>query len=144
MNKILFAFLMLFGNGLVSAANPPPPSTPPTPLTPEQQLGKQLFTDKNLSLNQNVACAMCHSLQVQTVGNQTAASFVDPKNVANATPVSGGSVIGDFGTLNAPMAGYAAYSPVFNFNISTGQYVGGQFWDGRAGDLQLQDRKSVV
>jgi cytochrome c peroxidase len=40
--------------------------------------------------------------------------------------------------LNSPSAGYAAFSPAFHWDSSEGLYVGGQFWNGRAANLQEQ------
>lgn len=113
-------------------------------LTPVQQLGKNLYHDKNLSLNRNQACASCHSLTAVTLKDPfpplPAPGFVDPANVRNSTPVSKGSVIGARGTLNAPSAGYAAFSPFFHWDSVEGLYVGGQFWNGRAATLAEQAR----
>ena len=33
-------------------------------LTPEEQLGKSIFFDENLSINQNQSCASCHDPHV--------------------------------------------------------------------------------
>lgn len=52
--------------------------------------------------------------------------------------VSLGDDSASFGNRNTPTAMYARYSPDFHFNPKTGQYVGGQFLDGRAKDLAAQ------
>ncbi|MGR9043812.1 MAG: cytochrome-c peroxidase [Gammaproteobacteria bacterium] len=108
----------------------------------EQELGKALFQDKNLSLNRNQSCASCHSLDpVRSINSQVdmpVPGFVDPDNVVNKTAVSGGSILGETGTLNAPSIGYAAVSPFFHWDGSEGLYVGGQFWNGRANTLAEQ------
>jgi len=108
----------------------------------EQDLGKLLFTDPNLSLNRNQSCSTCHSLApalnpVTQLPFGTP-GFVDPLNVLNGTPVSAGSTAGDFGTLNAPSAGYAAFSPDFFWDPVAYVYTGGQFWNGRATNLEAQ------
>ena len=110
-------------------------------LSAEQKLGKDLFKDKNLSLNKNQSCASCHSLKVVDLfGDKEtpAPGFVDPENVATGTPTSRGSVEGKFGGLNSPSAGYAAFSPTFFFDEVEGLWVGGQFWNGRAATLEEQ------
>jgi len=113
-----------------------------TPLDAEQKLGLALYNDKNLSLNRNQSCADCHSLSPaidpQTGKPMPAAGFVDPRNVEEGSPVSEGSIAGRFGALNTPSAGYAAFSPAFHWNAAEGLYVGGQFWNGRAGNLAEQ------
>jgi cytochrome c peroxidase len=135
--KILsLAVLTLLGSSMVSAAT--------VTLTPEQLLGQRLYKDKNLSLNRNQACATCHALAPIKVGNQIASSFVDVDNVRQKTPVSAGSVTGKFGGLNAPSSGYAAFSPPFHLDTATNQYIGGQFWNGRAVDLAAQAKGPVL
>lgn len=97
--------------------------------TTEAELGEFLYFDQNLSLNRNQSCASCHD---------PASGFVDPDNVLNGTPVSGGSIDGLTGGLNTPSAAYAALSPSFHWNGVDGVYVGGQFWNGRANTLAEQ------
>lgn len=109
----------------------------------EVELGRALYQDKNLSLNRNQSCASCHSLvrvvkPGATLNLFTPGLFVDPENALYGTAVSKGSVAGRSGGLNAPSAGYAAFSPAFHWNGSEGLYVGGQFWNGRAANLQEQ------
>jgi cytochrome c peroxidase len=110
-------------------------------LTDEQQLGKLLYEDENLSLNRNQSCASCHSLapiQHQNAFSKLVAGFVDPENVKKGTAVSSGSLPHRKGALNAPSAGYAAFSPLFHWDEGEGLYVGGQFWNGRASNLTEQ------
>lgn len=130
MNNLIASTLFVAGmNGFTGHA-----------LTTEQQLGDQLFNDKNLSLNRNQSCASCHSLNpahATARDRQTnqVPGFVDPANVKTGFPVSAGSVRGSTGTLNAPSVGYAAYSPEFHWDEEEGLYIGGQFWNGRAANL---------
>jgi len=122
--KKLFSFwlitFMLFGTVAIAFAQ-----------TTIVDLGAALYSDQHLSLNQNQSCASCHD---------PASGFVDPANVADPTnsPVSAGSIAGQFGGLNAPSAAYAAFSPFFRWNDVGGLYVGGQFWNGRANTLAEQ------
>jgi len=92
----------------------------------EQHLGRLLYFDKDLSNPLGQACASCH-LPV--------AGYADPDQ---ELPVSEGAVTGRFGGRNAPSAAYAAFSPVFGLDSASGQYRGGQFWDGRAPTLEEQ------
>ncbi|OGP11325.1 MAG: hypothetical protein A3G39_07680 [Deltaproteobacteria bacterium RIFCSPLOWO2_12_FULL_43_16] len=92
-------------------------------LTPQQQLGKDVFFDVNLSEPAGQSCASCHD---------PAVGFTDPdKNL----PVSEGVIPGRFGTRNSPSAAYAVFFPTFT---PKGGIHGGQFWDGRAADLTEQ------
>jgi cytochrome c peroxidase len=94
--------------------------------TREQHLGRLLYFDKSLSSPVGQACASCHLPK---------AGYADPDQ---ELPVSEGAVAGRFGGRNAPSSAYAAFSPVFAKSSDTGQYAGGQFWDGRAATLEDQ------
>lgn len=110
-------------------------------LSDEQQLGKRLYIDKNLSANRNQACATCHSFKAV---DGKAPAFVDPDNVKKSTPVSLGSIEFATGTLNTPSIAYAMFSPLFHWNKKEGLYEGGQFWNGRASDLAEQAGKPFL
>lgn len=87
-------------------------------------LGRHLYFDTNLSEPAGQSCASCHA---------PGAGWAEPDQ---SLPVSEGAVAGRFGTRNSPTSAYAAFSPLFS---RTGtDYVGGQFWDGRAADLAEQ------
>jgi cytochrome c peroxidase len=107
----------------------------------ELWLGGKLYSDQNLSLRRNQACATCHTLEpvrVPGAGLLNAPGFVDPDNVRRGKPVSRGSIPSRTGALNAPSAGYAAFSPFFHWDAAEGLFVGGQFWNGRAATLAEQ------
>jgi cytochrome c peroxidase len=107
----------------------------------EQLLGFLLYEDKNLSFNRNQSCSSCHSLLPLTGANSPlnkVSGFVDPTNVKTGSPVSSGSFPNKKGGLNAPSAGYAAFSPQFHWDEQEQLFVGGQFWNGRATDLVEQ------
>jgi len=94
--------------------------------TNEQRLGRLIYFDKSLSNPVGMSCASCHLPK---------AGYADPDQ---GLPVSEGAVPGLFGGRNAPSAAYAAFSPVFGQDPTTGLYIGGQFWDGRAATLEDQ------
>ena len=92
-------------------------------LTPNEQLGKSIFFDDNLSINQNQSCAACHAPEMGWTG---------PDEVINAHgAVYEGSILGRFGDRKPPSAAYATLSPIFYMD-KKGLFVGGNFWDGRA------------
>ena len=112
-------------------------------------LGEVLFFDKSISFNKTQSCSTCHSPDT---------AFVDQrKNSANQM-VSEGDNPHLHGNRNANTALYAMFSPDFYFDKKIKDYVGGQFWDGRAKDLAEQaggppvnpvemgmpDKKSIV
>lgn len=113
------------------------PATPPVILTGtesiaaaeikklEQNLGRQLFFDTNLSNPVGQSCASCHATQM---------GFADPQNRI----VSAGASAGLSGTRNAPTVAYAAFTPPFHFDSAESHYVGGLMWDGRTSSLTAQ------
>ncbi len=111
-----------------------------TELATKEALGKRLFFESRLSLNQTQSCATCHNPDHAFIDNRVGA---DQKIMATS--------LGDDGTSrgdrNAPTAGYALFSPEFHwgrktrFNSQQSDYegfLGGQFLDGRQPDLKGQ------
>ena len=108
--------ITLLGGGLASGDD----------LTPIEQLGKSIFFDTNLSINQNLSCASCHGPE---------AGWTGPLSDINATgAVYEGSIAGRFGNRKPPSSAYATISPVFHYVIDHQEalFIGGNFWDGRA------------
>jgi cytochrome c peroxidase len=92
-------------------------------LTPKEQLGKLIFFDHDLSINENQDCAACHGPEVGWTG---------PNELANMHgAVYEGSIPGAFGARKPPSSAYATFSPIFHMD-KKGLFVGGNFWDGRA------------
>lgn len=133
MRNLLFLLITVFiiGGCGEGANNGPAAET----LT-KAQLGEQLFFDTNLSLTRNTACATCHDPDH---------GFIDARfreeGADQALFIDGAFSVGDdgvsLGGRNAPTAAYAQFSPVFGQN-SDGEYVGGQFHNGRAATLKIQ------
>jgi cytochrome c peroxidase len=98
-------------------------------LPPNEELGKKLFLDTNLSTPSGLACAGCHGSQVGYTGPDAAI------NAAGA--VYEGAVAGHFGNRKPPSAAYAGDSPILHLAGTT--WVGGMFWDGRATGWILGD-----
>ncbi len=120
---IYAAVLVLVASlGTAAAASPP--------LSPQEQLGKLLFFDKNLSTPVGQACAACHAPNVGWTG---------PDQRVNATgAVYPGAVRTRFGNRKPPTSAYAGDSPILHTD-GTGAWVGGMFWDGRATGTTLGD-----
>jgi len=92
-------------------------------LSDTEVLGKAIFFDTDLSINQNQSCASCHDPGV---------GFTGPDSAINAAgAVYEGSVPGAFGDRKPPSAAYATQSPIFHLD-KKGTFTGGNFWDGRA------------
>lgn len=98
------------------------------PLTSQEQLGKLIFFDTDLSVNENQSCASCHAPEVGWTG---------PTSGANAHGVVyEGSIPGAFGDRKPPTSAYATFSPIL-YRDKKGLFVGGNFWDGRATGEEL-------
>jgi cytochrome c peroxidase len=106
-------------------------------LTEEQQaadaaalaeLGKTLFFDANLSRGRSQSCASCHD---------PLHGFADPRDNPTRGALSVGQDGTSLGARNAPTVAYAYLSPAFR-KLPDGDYVGGQFHDGRAATLEAQ------
>jgi len=100
-------------------------SAPADVLAPIEQLGRSIFFDEDLSINQNQSCAACHGPEV---------GFTGPESLTNEFgAVYEGSIPGRFGNRKPPSAAYATISPIFHQEKGKeGLFVGGNFWDGRA------------
>jgi cytochrome c peroxidase len=94
--------------------------------TAEAALGRMIFFDQRLSVNQNQSCAACHD---------PSSGWTGPLSAINAAgAVYEGSIVGLFGNRKPPSSAYATLSPVFHFAVGRKDalFVGGNFWDGRA------------
>jgi len=99
------------------------------------ELGKQLFTSKELSNNKTMACASCHDLDH---------AMIDPRPTAMTLGASRGDDNVSIGDRSAPTATYASFSPEFGLDSEEGIYVGGQFLDGRAATLADQAKGPFI
>jgi cytochrome c peroxidase len=89
------------------------------------ELGARIFSDQALSNPPGQACADCHDPKH---------AFRDPESDHST---SAGVLPGRFGPRNAPTAMYARFVPSLHQDPQLG-WVGGLFWDGRAGSLGEQ------
>jgi cytochrome c peroxidase len=92
-------------------------------LTPLEQLGKDLFFDK-ISSPASMSCAACHKPEMGWTGP------VAGINLQGG--VYRGAVRERFGNRKPPSSAYATFSPVLHRDATTGRFIGGSFWDGRA------------
>ena len=99
-------------------------------LTPQEELGKFLFFDTNLSDPAGQSCAVCHG---PTVG------WTGPDSAINAGgAVYEGAVPGRFGNRKPPAAAYAGDSPILYYD---GDEMGRRHVLGRPGH-RLDPRRS--
>jgi len=121
MRRTIFActVILLFTAAVVTVAQV-------NALSPEEELGKSIFFDENLSINGNQSCAACHG---------PAAGWTGPETDINAGgAVYEGSIAGRFGNRKPPSSAYATPSPILHFVIEKKEalFIGGNFWNGRA------------
>jgi cytochrome c peroxidase len=87
-------------------------------------LGKLMNFDKNISPNENSACASCH---------MPYAGFSGPIPSVNLTMIAyPGSVHLRAGKRTAQRYTYASYFPPLQYDAVQGAFFGGNFWDSRA------------
>ena len=141
----LLAITCLVGCGGTGSSSTPDDEV--QPLQTKTELGKSLFFDKSLSFDRTQSCATCHNPEK---------SFVDSRSnnsTLGSFPAAGslGDDQSSIGDRNAPTVTYAAFSTKFKHGTreraasqktsSIGDYegfLGGQFLDGRAANLQAQ------
>jgi cytochrome c peroxidase len=98
-------------------------------LTPAEHLGKELFFDDISQPARSMSCASCHGPSTGWTGPITAN--------AHGGVVYRGAVPTRFGNRKPPSSAYATYSPIFHYDAAEGEFVGGNFWDGRATGQRL-------
>ncbi len=92
-------------------------------------LGRLLLHDRNLSVNRNSACVLCHAAD---------AGYTGPSPAVNSTTVAyPGSVRTRHGRRRPQSYNYAPFAPMLHYNSLTGDFLGGNFWDMRATGLNL-------
>lgn len=114
-------------------------------ITAEEKLGEDLYTDRYaVTKGPLITCEACHSLARGPLGWDWGwpESFVDEIAKPLGIGVSKGFLL-NFGSRNAPSAGYAAMTPRFQQNAQ-GEYFGGQFWDGRVDTLAHQAEGPIL
>ncbi len=132
MNKTILKYLLYFFTIVTlftSCSNNNTNTTDQETSSSIENLGEMLFFDKSLSFNKTQSCATCHNPDH---------AFIDDRD----NEVDGAVSLGDdgisLGDRNAPTISYAMFSPTFHFDNSAKEYIGGQFYDGRAKDLKEQ------
>jgi cytochrome c peroxidase len=99
------------------------PATAGPTLSDQEALGKAIFFDERLSINENQSCASCHDPMAGWTGP------IEAINVHGG--VYEGSIAGAFGDRKPPTSAYATQAPILHMP-EEGFFVGGTFWDGRA------------
>ena len=159
--KTLSALIIAIGISASTASaqgGPPPPPPPlPDPVAPTENpttpqkvaLGKILFFEEQLSSDDTVACATCHT---------PTASFTDVRPAVNPGPdglmQTPDDIFASLGVLRADVVGDYQPDPRFGFNTQvTGRrtpevfaalYAPETFWDGRGTDTFLDPQTGAI
>jgi cytochrome c peroxidase len=97
-------------------------------------LGDLLLHDRNLSVNRNTPCVLCHTSDT---------GFTGPSSIINSTSVSyPGSVRSRRSGRRPQSYSYAPYAPLLHYSKLRKDFIGGNFWDMRATGLQLANTSS--
>jgi cytochrome c peroxidase len=99
--------------------------------TPMEQLGKELFFANISAPARSMSCAECHDPSAGWTG------AIAGINLHGA--VYRGAQPTRFGNRKPPSSAYASFSPVFHYDADEGEFVGGNFWDGRATGERLEE-----
>ena len=118
--------------GVAGAAQEP--AAEPGGLNKMERLGRRLFFDANLSDPPGQSCAACHDPTF---------AFTDTDKWQ---PTSEGATGGLFGRRNTPTVMYAtaATDAELRFDANLRVWRGGQFWDGRAKNLEEQAKQPFL
>jgi cytochrome c peroxidase len=101
-----------------------PPILQNTGIPSVELLGKLMNFDKNISPNENVACASCH---------MPYAGYSGPIPSVNLTMIAyPGSAHFRAGKRTAQRYTYSSYFPPLQYNAEEAAFFGGNFWDSRA------------
>ena len=106
-----------------------------------QTLGQLEIFDPNLAVNNNLACSYCHD-PASGYGNGASILSVftggsNPGSVPITVP--GAYPNNRIAKRNPQSYVYASYFPPLQYNITQGDFYGGNFWDARATGYRLQN-----
>jgi cytochrome c peroxidase len=110
-----------------------------------ETLGKLEIFDPGLSVNNNLACSFCHDpmagyangasiLSVYTGGSNPGSVPITP-TPANPNPYPNQRIA----KRNPQSYNYSPYFPPLQFNVTQGDFYGGNFWDARATGFRLHN-----
>lgn len=128
LRTIFAAIAMGFAALALCLSQRSPAEESPGPDEALRALGETLFFDPNLSKDRTQSCSTCHDPE---------AGFADGRRNETQGALSTGQDGKSLGARNAPTVSYAFLSPTFG-RTKAGDYVGGQFHDGRAATLEAQ------
>jgi cytochrome c peroxidase len=106
-----------------------------------QTLGELEIFDPNLSVNSNIACSYCHDPAAGYGNGASILSIFTGGANPGSVPITNHGKYPDnrMAKRNPQSYVYSAYFPPLQYNITQGDFYGGNFWDARASGYRLQN-----
>src|SRR5580704_6808828 len=106
-----------------------------------ETLGKLEIFDPNLSVNSNLACSFCHDPAAGYGNGASILSVFTGESNPGSVPITVAGAYPDnrIAKRNPQSYVYSAYFPPLQYNITQGDFYGGNFWDARATGFRLQN-----
>jgi hypothetical protein len=106
-----------------------------------ETLGKLEIFDPNLSVNSNLACSYCHDpMSGYANGSSVLSIYTGGSNLGSMPITVPGAYPNNRIAKRNPQAYvYAPYFPPLQYNVTQGDFYGGNFWDARATGYRLQN-----
>ena len=106
-----------------------------------ETLGKLEIFDPNLSVNSNLACSYCHDPKAGYGNGSSVLSVYTGGSNPGSVPITVHGAYPDnrIAKRNPQSYVYAPYFPPLQYNVTQGDFYGGNFWDARATGYRLQN-----
>jgi cytochrome c peroxidase len=106
-----------------------------------ETLGKLEIFDPNLSVNSNLACSFCHDPNAGYGNGASILSVFTGGANPGSVPITVAGAYPDnrIAKRNPQSYVYSPYFPPLQYNITQGDFYGGNFWDARATGYRLQN-----
>ncbi len=106
-----------------------------------ETLGQLEIFDPNLSVNSNIACSYCHDPMAGYANGSSVLSIYTGGSNPGSVPitVAGAYPNNRIAKRNPQTYVYAPYFPPLQYNVTQGDFYGGNFWDARASGYLLQN-----
>lgn len=106
-----------------------------------QTLGQLAIFDPHLSVNSNIACSYCHDPAAGYGNGVSILSVFTGGSNPGSVPITvpGAYPNNRIAKRNPQSYVYATYFPPLQYNITQGDFYGGNFWDARATGYRLQN-----
>jgi cytochrome c peroxidase len=106
-----------------------------------ETLGQLEIFDPNLSVNSNIACSYCHDPMAGYANGSSVLSIYTGGSNPGSVPITVAGAYPDnrIAKRNPQTYVYAPYFPPLQYNVTQGDFYGGNFWDARASGYLLQN-----